>query len=180
MRTAALASAAALLASTALAQSEPAYIPMEQAPASVMTQTDCDDAGPGGEVMINEAFGAVVFRVRCAGNNANYVQALIFADDRAGRNARLIRFPDGDPGAPATEISNVRLFPAARAIGSIDVDTEDGLAINGVCRSERLWRLAGERPTLVWWRTNGDCEGAGRWRVRLDRRTRAERRLAWS
>lgn len=181
MRTALFALAALLMTPPALAQPDLEPIPASETPPNVLAQTDCDENGGDQDtVMRDRVFGAVVFRIRCPGNNANFVEALVLADDPSGRNARLMRFPSAERGVTLPEISNVRLFASARAIGSIDVDAEDGLAIRGVCRQEMLWRLVGGRPVLVFRRTSRNCEAGGPWRVRLDRRTRAERRLDWS
>lgn len=181
MRTALLALAIALVAGPALAQPDLLPIPLTEAPQAVLARADCDEPGgnPDDTVMRDRAFGAVVFRIRCPGNNANFREQLVFADDPSGRNARLMTFPTGGRGGPLMELSNVRLFAAARAVGEIAVDDE-GAAATGFCRTERLWRLAGDRPVLVFRRTSRNCEAGGPWRVRVDRRTARERALDWS
>jgi hypothetical protein len=113
--------------------------------------------------------GGFVFAWRCPGNNANYMQALVFAPREDGTNAKRLSFPDVRRRNPAfTEVSNVRFDPAAREITHLLVDDE----APRICRSEARWRLTGEtpEPRLIYWRETRDCKGRRGWRVVLDKR----------
>ena len=111
--------------------------------------------------------GGYVFAWRCPGNHANYIQALVFAADPQGRDARLLSFPGPGRSAPQEELANVRWFAHRREITSLSVNPED----DRVCRVEARWRLVGgaPQPRLIFWRETPDCAGKRGWRVRVRR-----------
>jgi hypothetical protein len=138
-------------------------------PASVKAQADCD-VEEGAHASRRMFAGGTVFALKCPGNNQNWIQALVFADDDKGANAYSLRFPDapGRDAEPATELSNVRWYHALRELSEIFVDPEQG----DICRTERRWRLTGKppQPQIVFMRETRDCDGKGGWRVVFDRR----------
>ena len=104
--------------------------------------------------------------MRCPGNNANYKQALVVADDDEGTGARLLVFPTpapADPDFPYDALSNIEWHEGG-VISELVVDPEE---IDGPCRHEARWRLDGPRPDpkLISWRETNDCSGAGGWSV---------------
>ncbi len=141
-------------------------------PAAVAAATWCAEDGPGNATRRPFA-GGFVFAVQCPGNNANYIQQLVFATGVDGGDARLLTFPvpgRRKPGFnPAEELSNADFFAATDEISAIDVDPEpDG----GWCRVEARWHLAGRPPAaqLIFYRHTRDCEGHGGWKVVVDKR----------
>jgi hypothetical protein len=143
-------------------------------PADVLAAVTCDHDG----LIFRQPFlGMVIFRARCPGNNQNYIENLVRAEDDAGTGATAVLFPSG--GEPTADISNVRLFEATPAIGEIRVDTEHGAG--QPCLFETLYRLEDWTARLVFQRRSLDCErtAATRWEPVLDERTDAERALDW-
>jgi hypothetical protein len=158
------------LASPAFAQTDGAtLLDTRDVPKAVSDKIDCD--GPDSGVTRRPFAGGLVFAARCPGNNANYIQALVFAEDTQGANARRLMFPR--PGKksetnPADSLSNIRWFPKARELTELFVDPE-----SDICRTEGRWRLdAKAQPQLIYWRQTRDCKGRSGWRVVVDRRGR--------
>lgn len=144
---------------------ESVSIDWKDAPQAVTEKIDC---GLDPSFVTRRPFaGGVVFAAQCPGNHANYIQALVYADDERG--ARLLMFPR--PGKksvanPADSLSNVRWYPKTREVSERFVDRE-----STVCRTEGRWRLdAKAQPQLVFWRQTHDCKGKSGWRVVVDRR----------
>jgi hypothetical protein len=135
-------------------------------PEAVMATTECDGAGDGG-ITRRPFAGGFVFAVRCPGNNANMIEALVFSETDDGSAPTLLTFPL--PGPPEPEInpqgwlSNIRWHPETNELGEIFVDEE----ADDWCRSEARWRLDNVPPTatLVFFRHTRDCTGAGGWEV---------------
>jgi hypothetical protein len=146
-------------------------IPLDQkdVPKSVAEQVAC--GGPENGMSRRPFAGGFVFTAQCPGNHANYIQALVYAQDEQGTHARLLMFRR--PGKksesnPADSLSNIRWFPQAREVTELFVDPE-----STICRTEGRWRLdAKAQPQLVYWRQTRDCEGKSGWRVVVDRRGR--------
>ena len=69
--------------------------------------------------------GGFVFTIRCPGNNANYMQTLIFAEDEEGKGAGLLRFPQPSERGGGTQdtISNIRWYPDKNEIGEYPTST---------------------------------------------------------
>ena len=158
----------ASLAPAAIAQqneSPSERVSAEDVPESVAAQVQC---GTDPHDVTRRRFaGGYVFAWECASNNANWIMALIYADDTDGANARLLRFP-GPPGsAAAEELSNVRWYPAAREVTGLFVNPEET-----ICRTEARWRLAGHPPDarLIFWRETRDSDGKRGWRIVVDPR----------
>lgn len=157
-----------IVSTPAMAQTdEPVSIDWKDAPKTVVEKIDCGMEPP---FVTRRAFaGGVVFAAQCPGNNANYIQALVYADDAQGANARRLMFPR--PGKknetnPADSLSNIRWYPKQRDVTELFVDPE-----TRVCRTEGRWRFdAKAQPQLIFWRQTRDCEGKSGWRVILDRR----------
>ena len=140
-------------------------VDLDAPPAEVAAATWCAEDGPGHAVR-RRFSGYLVFTVQCPGNNANFIQALIVADNEAGLNARLLVFPTPFPplpGYPNDALSNVGWLEGG-VLSDLFIDPEE---IDGPCRHEARWRLAGPVPTpeLISWRETQDCEGNGGWTV---------------
>ena len=132
-------------------------------PATVAAQIPC---GTEADFVTRRPFaGGFVFAWQCAGNNANFIQALVFAPSADGAGARLMRFPTPRKGERkwSEELSNVRWFPRRNELTELFVDPESTQA----CRTEARWRLMAPevRPVLVFWRETRDCNGKRGWRV---------------
>jgi len=155
------------LAAPAFAQAgDSVSIERKDAPRAVLEKIGC---GMEPSFVTRQPFaGGQVFAAQCPGNHANYIQALVYADDAQGGNARLLLFPR--PGKksktnPAESLSNIRWFPKAREVTELFVDPE-----SKICRREARWRLdAKAQPRLVYWRQTQDCKGKSGWRVLVDR-----------
>jgi hypothetical protein len=135
-------------------------------PETVVAQTECaDDLQP---YPTRRAFAAgVVFAIRCPGNNANYVEALVWAHDETGAGARLLLFPtprSGDGEDPLDSLSNIRWISETAEVAQIFVNPEET-----ICRTEGRWRIGEGEPELVHWRQTADCDGSGGWEVVVDR-----------
>ena len=132
---------AAIMAIATPVHADTAFLDRAEIPASVAREVDC---GTQPDSIVRQPFaGGFIFRWPCASNHANQIEALVYAADANGVDARLLRFPaPGKPFAdnPALEISNVR-FSGDREISSLFVDPE-----SRICRSEGLWRLEGAPP----------------------------------
>jgi hypothetical protein len=117
--------------------------------------------------------GGFVFTIRCPGNNANYMQTLIFAEDEGGKGARLLRFPQPSERGGGTQdtISNIRWYPGKHEIGEIYVNPEVEEDPDPICRTEGRWRLEGNppKPKLVFWRQTPDCDGKRGWKIVVGR-----------
>lgn len=114
--------------------------------------------------------GGFVFAIQCPGNNENFNQTLVFADNAQGSGARLLRFPGPGKRREGFEdvLSNVRWSSDSSEIGEIFVDREvEERADPEVCRTEGRWRLEGKppEPKLVFWRETPDCAGKRGWKV---------------
>jgi hypothetical protein len=156
-----------VLATTGVARAEDDLTTVDVLPSSVREATWCADDGPG--FATRRVFaGFVIFAVQCPGNNANYIEALVVADDEAGNNARALVFPTPDPPNPDfayDALSNIRWLDGG-VVSELVVDPE---VIDGPCRHEARWRLTGTRPfpKLIFWRETEDCDGEGGWVVRV-------------
>ena len=156
------------LASPAVAQTDGSVsIDWKDAPPAVVEKIDC---GMEPSFVTRRPFaGGVVFAAQCPGNHANCIQALVYADDAEGANARRLMFPR--PGKksetnPADSLSNIRWYPKARELTELIVEPE-----SDICRTEGRWRLdAKAMPQLIYWRQTRDCKGRSGWRVLVDRR----------
>lgn len=138
---------------------------LDQLPAPVAAATWCADGGPGYFTRRRFA-GHVIFTAECPGNNANFIQSLVAADDEDGLNARLLVFPTPfapNPEAPYDSLSNIRWL-GHHEVSELFVDPE---VVGGPCRHEARWRLVGPLPTpeLIFWRETNDCDGNGGWTV---------------
>jgi len=119
--------------------------------------------------------GGFVFALQCPGNNENFNQTLVFADNAQGGGARLLRFPGPGKRREGFEdvLSNVRWYPESSEIGEIAVDSDpDSRPTPNICRSEGRWRLEGHPPKskLVFWRETRDCDGRKGWNVVVGRK----------
>jgi hypothetical protein len=154
------------LAASAQAQvSNAESLDKQEVPQAVAEQVTCDGPDIG---MMRRAFaGGIVFTATCPGNHANYIQALVYAKDAQGANARLLMFPR--PGGDAADsLSNIRWFPETHEVTELFVDPE-----SKICRTEGRWRVEAEGPPkLVFWRQTRDCDGKKGWRIVTDRRVR--------
>jgi hypothetical protein len=157
-----------LAVSQAFAQtSDIDVLDMKDVPQIVSDKVTCSGPDTG---MTRRAFaGGFVFAAPCPGNHANYIQALVFAEDVSGRNARLLMFPQPGrkgEGNPADSLSNVRWYGKQREVTELFVNPE-----SKVCRTEGRWRLNSKaQPQLVFWRQTRDCDGKRGWQVIVDQR----------
>jgi hypothetical protein len=157
-----------ILASSAFAQTgESISVDWQAAPKTVVEKIDC---GMEPSFVTRRAFaGGFVFAAQCPGNHANYIQALVYADNADGANARLLLFPrpgNKSDSNPADSLANIRWYPKAREVTELFVDPE-----SKICRTEGRWRLdAKAQPQLVFWRQARDCKGKSGWCVAVDRR----------
>lgn len=158
-----VASLALASAGNAFAQSDADVLDTKDIPEMVKQQVDCG-TDPNG-VTRRPFAGGFVFAWPCPGNHANYIQALVFATDKDGAGARLLKFPRPQRKTD-TEISNVRWFPKTNEISQIFVDPE-----SRICRTESRWRLTGNQadPVLLHWRQTRDCKGRGGWVTLVNR-----------
>ncbi|WP_147413717.1 hypothetical protein [Pseudorhodoplanes sinuspersici] len=150
------------IAAPAHAQSgDTAIIDRKDIPPAVTAQVTC---GTEPESITRRPFaGGFVFAWVCPGNNANYIQALVFARNESGEGATLLRFPQPPrKGEAAEELSNIRWDAKARIVSQLFVDPE-----SRICRSEARWHLNGTppNPSLMYWRETRDCAGKGGWKV---------------
>jgi hypothetical protein len=158
----------AIGASLAVAEDGGDAVVLEALPAAVAAATWCAEDGPG--FATRRVFaGHVIFAVECPGNHANFIQALVAADDAEGGNSRALVFPTplaADPDNPNDALSNIG-WHEGRIVSELFVDPEDA---NGPCRHEARWRLDGPglTPVLVFWRQTNDCEGKDGWSVLVD------------
>lgn len=159
---------AALSAAPAAAQSvrpDDISINKSDIPKTVAAQVGC---GTTPESISRMPFAdGFIFRWPCAGNHTNQIEALVYATNVNGTDARLLRFPmPGQPSKvkPAPEIANVTWF-APRELTSVFVDPK-----TRVCRREGRWRLDEKKlaPRLIFWRETRDCDGTRGWRTVLD------------
>ena len=145
-------------ASPVLAQSSDTVLNAKDVPELVQAQVDC---GPEPHDTTHRPFaGGIVFALPCPGNHANQMKALVFAKDKNGEGARLLKFPTPHRKKLETEVSNVRWFPKSNEISQIFVDPE-----TRICRIESRWRLTGKNaePVLTLWRQTRDCKGRRGW-----------------
>jgi|GEM_PF-1453755 len=154
------------IAASAHAQSDDtAIIDRKDIPPAVAAQVAC---GTEPENITRRPFaGGFVFAWSCPGNNANFIQALVFAKTESGEGATLLRFPQARrKGEPMEELSNVRWDAKARTVSQLFVDPE-----SRICRSEARWRLNGTppKPELIHWRETRDCSGKGGWKVLVNK-----------
>ena len=146
-------------------QSDDVTINKSDIPKAVAAQVGC---GTTPESISRRPFAeGFIFRWPCASNHANQIEAIVYASNINGGDARLLRFPmPGQPSKikPAPEIANVTWFPP-RELTSVFVDPE-----TRVCRREGRWRLDGKKlaPRLIFWRETRDCDGTRGWRTVLD------------
>jgi len=135
-------------------------------PEAVMAATWCDGFGDGG-ITRRPFAGGFVFAVRCPGNNANYIEALVFSATEDGSAPTLMTFPLPGPPEPEANpqdwLSNIRWHAETSELGEIFVDDE----ADDWCRSEARWRLDGVPPvaTLVFFRHTRDCAGESGWEL---------------
>lgn len=156
------------LAGPAVAQTDGSVsIDWKDAPKAVVGKIDC--GGPETGITRRAFAGGFVFAAQCPGNHANFIQALVYADDAQGTNARRMMFPR--PGRksetnPADSLSNTRFFPKQRELTELLIQPE-----SEICRTEGRWRLdARAQPRLINWRQTRDCKGKKDWRVLVDKR----------
>jgi hypothetical protein len=138
-------------------------------PAAVLALQDCgaDERTPAHR---RPFAGGFIFLVKCASNNENFIETLIFAEQEDGTAAHLLLFPGpGQRRAGFEElIANIRWYPATNEIGDISVDSDpESRPTPNICRSEGRWRLEGKpvTPKLVFWRETADCDGKTGWTV---------------
>jgi hypothetical protein len=164
VRTAILAAILIATASAgAFAQDDADLLDEKDVPPAVQQQVDC--GGPPG-VLSRRAFaGGYVFALPCPGNHANQMHALVFARDKDGGGARLIRFPTPRATRIWTELANVRWLRRTGEIAQLLVDPE-----TRPCRIEARWRLNGGKAALVRWRQTADCKGRRGWVTLVNRR----------
>jgi hypothetical protein len=143
-------------------------------PPGVMATQNCgdDESGFGSR---RPFAGGFIFTIRCASNNENFNETLVFAADAQGKDARLLLFPgpEGRRNGFEDVLSNIRWHPDKNEIGELAVDSDpDSRPTPNVCRSEGQWRLEGQppEPKLVFWRETADCRGKTGWTVTLGRR----------
>lgn len=144
MRTLAVAAITIALGST-MAMAQPVQfddvtINKSDIPKTVAAKVGC---GTTPESIVRKPFAdGFIFRWPCASNHANQIEALIYATNVSGTDARLLQFPmPGQPSKvkPASEIANVTWFPEKRELTSVFVDPE-----TRICRREGRWRLDGK------------------------------------
>jgi hypothetical protein len=140
-----------------------------QMPPAVMAAQECsDDEDISGT---RRPFaGGFIFAIRCASNNENSNQTLIFAKDAQGNGARRLLFPGPAGRREGFEdvLSNIRWYPDKSEISELAVDSDpDSRPTPNVCRSEGRWRLEAKGPAakLVFWRETSDCQGKTNWTV---------------
>jgi hypothetical protein len=133
-------------------------------PEAVAAQTECADDGQPYPTRRPFA-GGYVFAIRCPGNNANYIQALVRAADETGADARLLLFPapPGNEDGPLDALSNIQWFAETAEVTHLFVNPEET-----ICRYEGRWRVETGEPTLVFWRQTEDCDGNGGWQLLVD------------
>ena len=149
-----------LCGATASAQTEnTTIIDRKDIPLAVAAQVTC---GTEPESITRRPFaGGFVFGWRCPGNNANSIQALVFAASESGDGATLLRFPPPPrKGEAMEELSNIRWDDKTRSVSYLFVNPE-----SRICRSEARWQLRGTPPvpTLISWRETRDCTGKTGW-----------------
>lgn len=146
-------------------QFDDVWINRNDIPKTVAVQVGC---GTTPASILRKPFAdGFIFRWPCASNPANEIEALVYATNISGADARLLQFPmPGQPSKvkPAPEIANVTWFPP-RELTSVFVDPK-----NRVCRREGRWRLDGKKlaPRLIFWRETRDCDGTRGWHTLLD------------
>jgi hypothetical protein len=153
----------AIGASLAVAGDGGTAVVLDALPPSVAAATWCAEEGSGFATRRDFA-GRIIFVVECPGNHANFMQALVAADDAAGTDARALVFPTpypADPDNPNDVLSNVGWHEGG-IVSDLFVDPE---AIDGPCRHEGRWRIGDAEPELISWRETKDCEGRGGWTV---------------
>ena len=130
-------------------------------PAAVAAQVTC---GTEPDSITRRHFaGGFIFGWRCPGNNANSIQALVFAKTEGGEGATLLRFPQPPrKGEAMEELSNIRWDDKTRRVSHLFVNPE-----SRICRSEARWQLRGMPPvpTLISWRETRDCTGKTGWKM---------------
>jgi hypothetical protein len=108
--------------------------------------------------------GGYIFAIKCASNNENFIETLIFSEHEDGTGGWLLKFPKSPRNKDFSDvISNIRWSPKRNKIGEIFVDRENP----PICRTEARWRLQGKKrkPKLVFLRETRDCEGRRGWVV---------------
>lgn len=155
----------ALAIGAARAEKIDVYETVDPAPDAIAALVTCDPVGASAHVI--PFAGGVLFKMRCPGNNANYRQGFVFAQDKAGTGAHTLLFPVPGGAEPQDALSNSRLIIKRAEITELSVNPEVA-----ICRTEGRWRLEGpERtPRLLFWRETKDCEGRKGWRVRVNTR----------
>ncbi len=137
---------------------------LDTLPPPIAAATWCADDGPG--YATRRVFaGHTFFAVQCPSNNANFVEALVVADDN-GAERPCAGLPDAlpaNPDNPNDALSNI-VWHEGGVVSELFVDPEE---IDGPCRHEARWRLAGDAvtPELVFWRETDDCSGETGWTV---------------
>jgi hypothetical protein len=156
----------AIGASVAVAGDGGDAVVLDALPPPVAAATWCAGEGPGFATRRDFA-GRVIFAVQCPGNHANFIQALVAAEDDSGRNARALVFPTpfpADPANPNDSLSNIGWHEGG-IVSELFVDPEE---IDGPCRHEGRWRIGDGDPELIFWRETKDCEGQGGWTVLVE------------
>jgi hypothetical protein len=155
-------------ASSTFAQSGGNILDTKDVPETVKQQVDCGTEA--NDVTRRPIAGGFAFAWRCPGNHANSMQALVFATDKDGADARLLKFPTPQRKIH-TEISNIRWFPNTNEVSQIFVDPE-----TRICRIESRWRITGKNagkhaePVLTHWRQTRDCRGRRGWVTLVNRK----------
>jgi len=158
--------AAALLAMTmqtsAQTSGEADTLTEQDIPRAVAALMRCEPSG----AMTRRAFsGGFVFAQTCAGKDEAR-QRLVYATDRAGSNAHLLKFHRPE-GRRVSALGNVTFAAEQNEIAG-----DTGRLSRRICRAEGRWRMEGKmpEPALVYWRQTRDCEGKTGWQVMVNRK----------
>jgi hypothetical protein len=112
-------------------------------PAIVLSVQDCD-ASESTPAHRRAFAGGFMFAIKCASNNENFVETLIFGERVDGTGAVLIEFPlpEHRGGGTQDTISNIRWYPDTKEIGEIFSIAKS--------RSGSIPRYAGLRVAGSW------------------------------
>ncbi|HZP10424.1 hypothetical protein [Methyloceanibacter sp.] len=137
-------------------------------PKAVLALQDCD-ADENTPAHRKAFAGGYIFAIKCASNNENFIETLIFSEAEDGADGWLLKFPKSPRNKDVSDtISNIRWYPKTDEIGEIFVDRESP----PICRTESRWQLEGKKrkPRLVFMRETRDCEGRGGWVVVVNKK----------
>ena len=132
-------------------------------PRVVTSRMQCKS--PSGPVTRRNFAGGFVFSQTCT-TSTDQQDRLVFATDRDGSNARLLRFHRPE-GRRISGLSNV-------VFGGNEIAGTYGRLTRRICRAEGRWQMEGKHPSpsLVYWRHTPDCDGKTGWKVLLNRKQR--------